>query len=97
MTSPGVVSGNRLSLTEFDIQQCHKIVITVVSYTSFPLEEPKNPMEEIRCMKKTVNLLSPCPELMLFLGLRDVASILCCGMSWQLEATTCPAAKEKAD
>lgn len=47
--------------------------------------------------EKTVNLLSPCPELMLFLGLRDVASILCCGMSWQLEATTCPPAKEKAD
>lgn len=27
----------QVSLTEFDIQQHHKIVITVVSYTSFPL------------------------------------------------------------
>lgn len=47
--------------------------------------------------EKAVNLLSPCPEFMLFLGPGDVASILCCGMSWQLETTVCPPAKEKAD
>lgn len=42
----------QMSLTEFDIQQFHKIVISVILYTSFPQEDPEDPMEEIRCMKK---------------------------------------------
>lgn len=37
----------QINLTEFDIQQCPKIVITVISYTSFPPEDPKDPMEEM--------------------------------------------------